>query len=48
MYLIVIDAACKYYNSDFATFSADYKEFLKTFFLSQIDSFEYGATGAGW
>lgn len=42
------DAACKYYNSDFTTFVPEYKEFLKKYFIAQIDAFEYGATGAGW
>ena len=31
-----------YYNSDFATYSEQYKDFLKQFFLAQIDSFESG------
>ena len=31
-----------YYNSDFSTYSDDYKEFLANFFLAQIDSFEHG------
>jgi hypothetical protein len=42
------ESACKYYNSDFTTYSQEYKDFLKNFFLAQIDSFEYGKTGAGW
>ena len=40
-----LDAACQYYNSDFTTFSQEYKDFLKKFFLAQIDSYEYGNTG---
>lgn len=36
---------CNYYNSDFSTYSDDYKEFLANFFLAQIDSFEHGN---GW
>jgi len=36
---------CEYYNSDFSTYAPDYKDFLKKFFLAQIDSFE---AGAGW
>ena len=31
-----------YYNSDFTTYSEQYKDFLKQFFLAQIDSFESG------
>ena len=31
-----------YYNSDFSTYSQQYKDFLKQFFLAQIDSFESG------
>ena len=46
--LNLLDAACQFYNSDFTTFTPDYKEFLKKYFLAQIDGFEYGATGAGW
>ena len=43
-----LDAACQYYNSDFTTYSQEYKDYLKKFFLAQIDSYEYGNTGAGW
>jgi hypothetical protein len=46
--VIVSDSVCKYYNSDFGTFPEEYKNFLKKYFLAQIDGFEYGPTGAGW
>jgi len=36
---------CNYYNNDFSTYADDYKNFLRDFFLAQIDSFE---NGAGW
>ncbi|XP_023326029.1 probable glucan 1,3-beta-glucosidase A isoform X1 [Eurytemora carolleeae] len=39
------DYLCDYYNSDFSTYSEQYKDFLKQFFLAQIDSFE---SAAGW
>ena len=39
---------CAYYNSDFGTFTEDYKDFLKNFFLAQIDGFEKGDRGVGW
>lgn len=39
------EEACNYYNSDFSTFAAEYKQFLTNFFLAQLDSFE---AGAGW
>jgi len=42
------EETCKYYNSDFTTASDDYKDFLKKYFLAQIDGFEYGVTGVGW
>jgi len=38
-------ALCNYYNSDPSTYTDDYKDFLKNFFLAQIDSFE---TNKGW
>jgi len=39
------EETCNYYNSDFSTFAAEYKQFLTNFFLAQLDSFE---AGAGW
>ena len=45
------EETCNYYNSDFSTFTPEYKQFLADFFLAQIDSFEAGAgrgtTGKG-
>ena len=43
-----LESACSYYNSDFTTYSQEYKDFLKKYFLAQIDGFEYGKNGAGW
>ena len=37
------EGVCNYYNHDFSTFAPEYKEFLKNFFLAQIDGFEYAA-----
>jgi len=42
------DQTCRYYNSDFSTFAPEYKEFLKDYFLAQLDSFENGEKGLGW
>lgn len=39
---------CEYYNSNFETFSREYKNFLQDFFLAQIDGYEKGARGKGW
>ena len=41
-------STCEYYNSNFETFSAEYKEFLSNFFLAQIDGYEKGESGVGW
>ena len=38
---------CAYYNSDFSSFPVEYKEFLKSFFLAQIDGYEKGDHGLG-
>ena len=40
--VILIISYFSYYNSDFSTYSEQYKDFLKQFFLAQIDSFETG------
>merc|ERR1711915_154368 len=42
------DTACQYYNSNWSTYSDQYKKFLQQYFLAQIDSYEYGENGAGW
>jgi len=42
------EQACAYYNSDWVTYNQYYKDFLSTYFLAQIDAFEYGDNGAGW
>ena len=39
---------CQYYNGDFDNYEADHKEFLQSFFLAQVDSYEAGERGAGW
>jgi len=46
--LVISNNFFRYYNSDFSTFAPEYKDFLKNYFLSQIDGYEYGFTGAGW
>jgi len=42
------EAACAYYNSDWGTYTQAYKDFLRSYFIAQIDAFEYGDNGAGW
>ena len=39
---------CEFYNSQFDTYPADYKQFLSDYMLAQMDSFESGDMGAGW
>lgn len=34
---------CSYYNSDWASYSPYYRDFLAQFFLAQIDAFEWVA-----
>ena len=38
----------RYYNGDFDNYAADHKDFLKNYFISQIDSYETGPMGVGW
>ena len=42
------EESCKYYNSDFSTFTEEYKYFLREYFLSQIEPYQYGGNGIGW
>lgn len=39
---------CTQYNSDFSTYTDEYKTFLRNFMLAQMDSFEFGDNGIGW
>lgn len=39
---------CAYYNDDWSTYQDDYKEFLKSYFLAQIDGYEKKPNGHGW
>ena len=36
---------CQYYNGDFDNYEADHKDFLRSFFISQLDSYEAGERG---
>ena len=36
---------CQYYNGHFDDYEADHKDFLRTFFISQLDSYEAGERG---
>lgn len=40
--------ACAFYDADWSTQSEDYKQFLRQYFIAQIDAFEYGDNGVGW
>ena len=42
--LLVDKKIFRYYNSNWATYDDDYKEFLRLFFLAQIDGFEAGTS----
>ncbi len=39
------EETCNYYNSNFDTYTAEYKAFLTNYMLAQMDSYE---TGAGY
>ena len=36
------ESACAYYNSNFDSYPGEYIDFLKSYFIAQIDAFEYG------
>lgn len=36
------DSTCAYYNSNFTTYSDEYKAFLADFMLAQMDAYEQG------
>ena len=38
---------CQYYNGHFDHYEADHKDFLHTFFISQLDSYEAGEIEKG-
>jgi len=42
------ESACAYYNSNWDSFPDEYIDFLRSYFIAQIDAFEYGDKGAGW
>jgi len=42
------EESCAYYNDNWATYPDEYKEFLKSYFLAQIDGYEKGENGHGW
>jgi len=42
------DDTCRYYNGDFPNYDPTHVDFLKNFFLAQIDSYETGPSGVGW
>jgi len=42
------ESTCAYYNDNWETYPDDYKEFLKHYFLAQIDGYEKGDNGRGW
>jgi len=42
------EETCAYYNDNWATYPDEYKDFLKSYFLAQIDGYEKGDNGKGW
>ena len=48
MNLDASESTCAYYNDNWETYPDDYKEFLKHYFLAQIDGYEKGDNGRGW
>ena len=38
----------RYYNGDLASYTEDHLQFLREYFLAQLDSFENGESGVGW
>lgn len=42
------DEACSYYNGDLPSYDQNHTQFLKQYFLAQLDSFEAGISGVGW
>lgn len=45
------EETCKYYNSNFSTYTDDYKNFLQLYFLSQIEpyqNYEHSKEAKGW
>ena len=36
------ESACAYYNGNFDSYPDDYIDFLRSYFIAQIDAFEYG------
>ena len=45
MNLDAAESTCAYYNDNWETYPDDYKEFLKHYFLAQIDGYEKGDNG---
>jgi len=42
------DKTCGYYNGDLASYDEGHLQFLREYFLAQLDSFEAGQSGVGW
>ena len=36
------ESACAYYNSNYDSFPDEYVDFLRSYFIAQIDAFEFG------
>jgi len=43
-----LNPICRYYNGDFPNYDPTHVDFLKNFFLAQIDSYESGPSAIGW
>ena len=46
--LQILSLFLRTYNGDFPNYAPDHIDFLKNFFLAQIDSYETGPSGVGW
>ena len=46
--LQILSLFLRTYNGDFPNYAPDHINFLKNFFLAQIDSYETGPSGVGW
>jgi len=42
------DEACSYYNGDLQSYDEPHLQFLRDYFVAQLDSFEAGDRGVGW
>ena len=48
MKFLCLSSLFRIYNGDFSSYPNDHKDFLKKYFISQIDSYETRPQGVGW